>query len=231
MANYLVIGASSGIGKQISVDLENEGHQVYHTYFSKGAQEELKGPQISYDATQDELELDWLPEQLDGVVYCPGSIQLAPFHRLKPEAFMEDYQLQVLGAVRSLQRVYPLLKNSDQASVVLFSTIAVQKGFNFHSMVSSSKGAIEGLTRSLAAEWSPKIRVNSVAPSITQTPLAERLLNTEDKLRANAERHPLQRVGSVHDISEVSRFLLSSRSSWITGQCLHVDGGLSTINK
>ncbi len=231
MANYLVIGASSGIGKQIALDLQNEGHSVFSTYFRSGVQSDLEGVQFKYNAVEDDLDIDQLPASLDGLVYCPGAIALSPFHRIKAEAFIEDYSLQVLGAVRSLQQCYPKLKAAENPSVVLFSTIAVQKGFNFHSLVASSKGAIEGLARSLAAEWAPSIRVNVVAPSITRTPLADRLLNSEDKINANANRHPMQRIGEPQDISEVSRFLLSDKSSWITGQIMHVDGGLSSLNK
>lgn len=229
MANYVIIGGSSGIGKQIVEDLVAEGHSVYSSYF-KGTPLGLSGlTEWQYDATTEQIDLTILPEQIDGVVYCPGSITLAPFHRLKEEAFMADYQLQVVGAVRSLQQLLPQLKKSESPAVVLYSTIAVQKGFGFHSMVSSSKGAIEGLTKALAAEWAPKIRVNAVAPSITDTPLASRILGSEEKIKANADRHPLKKIGNTSDISEISRFLLSPKSSWITGQIIHVDGGLSSL--
>ena len=129
----LVTGASSGIGKQLALDLEHNGHSVFSTYFESGAQSEIKGVQIRYNAKEDALDLDQLPETLDGLVYCPGSITLSPFHRIKSEAFIEDYKLQVLGAVNSLQQCYPKLKAAENPSVVLFSTVAVQNGFNFHS--------------------------------------------------------------------------------------------------
>jgi NAD(P)-dependent dehydrogenase (short-subunit alcohol dehydrogenase family) len=112
---------------------------------------------------------------------------------------------------------------------VLFSTVAVQSGLNFHSLVSSSKGAIEGLTRALAAEFAPKIRVNCIAPSLTNTPLAAALLNSEQKMEANAQRHPLKRIGSPEDIAHMAQFLLSEKSSWMSGQILHVDGGMSAL--
>ena len=123
----------------------------------------------------------------------------------------------------------PALKNSGSASILLFSTVAVQLGLNFHTQVAASKGAIEGLTKALSAELAPNIRVNCIAPSLTDTPLAASLLNSEQKMEANALRHPLKRVGTVNDISEMACFLLSDKSSWITGQILHVDGGMSSI--
>jgi NAD(P)-dependent dehydrogenase (short-subunit alcohol dehydrogenase family) len=162
-------------------------------------------------------------------VYCPGSINLRPFERIKPADFEADFKLQVTGAIKVLQLVLPRLKKSANASIVLFSTVAVQSGLPFHTQVSISKGAIEGLTRALAAEYAPKIRVNCIAPSLTDTPLAASLLNTDQKKEANALRHPLKRVGTTEDIANMAAFLLSDKSSWITGQILHVDGGMSAI--
>jgi NAD(P)-dependent dehydrogenase (short-subunit alcohol dehydrogenase family) len=174
-------------------------------------------------------ELDFVPDTLDGLVYCPGSINLRPFVRIKPEQFIEDYNLQVMGAVKTFQAVIPRLKKSKGA-IVMYSTVAVQTGFNFHSMVAASKGAIEGITRSLAAELAPDIRVNAIAPSITDTPLAAKLLSSEDKKEANAQLHPLKKIGLPEDIAEMAAFMLSDKSSWITGQIIPVDGGKSSIN-
>jgi NAD(P)-dependent dehydrogenase (short-subunit alcohol dehydrogenase family) len=142
---------------------------------------------------------------------------------------VDDFQKQSLGAIKTLQAAFNSLKNAENASVVLFSTVAVQTGFPFHTLVSSSKGAIEGLTRALAAEWAPKVRVNAIAPSITQTPLAGSLLNSPEKIEANASRHPLKKIGQPHDIAKLAQFLLSEDSSWITGQIHHIDGGISNI--
>jgi NAD(P)-dependent dehydrogenase (short-subunit alcohol dehydrogenase family) len=225
---YLIIGASSGIGNSLAELLAADGHEVYATYFKT----EINSSKIHYqylDVTAKELELDNLPEVLDGVVYCPGSINLLPFHRFNAEDFTQDYQLQVVGAVKVIQTVLPKLKKSEQASIILFSTVAVQLGYNFHTQVAASKGAIEGLTKSLAAEFAPQIRVNAIAPSLTQTPLAAKLLNTEQKMETNANRHPLKRIGLPDDIAQMAFFLLSEKSSWITGQILHVDGGMSSI--
>jgi len=228
MKNYLIIGASSGIGKALATQLAEAGHQVHATYNQKDVQASKNISFHHLDVTT-EFELDFLPETLDGIVYCPGSINLKPFKRLKPEAFLEDLNLQVVGAIKVIQMAMPALKKSAHASIVLFSSVAVQSGYNFHSQVAVSKGAIEGLTKALAAEFAPTIRINAIAPSLTDTPLAAKLLSTDQKREANAQRHPLKRIGSPDDIAQSALFLLSDKSSWITGQILHVDGGMSSI--
>lgn len=226
---YLIIGGSSGIGKALSVSLSNNGHHVFATYRQNFIENTDKVSGIYYDVLSDDFPSEALPDSLDGIVYCPGSINLMPFRRISSQEFVDDFNLQVVGAIKAIQATLPLLRNAKNASVVLFSTVAVQKGFNFHSQVSVSKGAIEGLTRALSAELAPNIRVNAIAPSLTNTPLASKLLNTEDKVAANADRHPLKRIGSPEDIANMASFLLSDKASWITGQVLQVDGGISTI--
>jgi len=222
------MGASSGIGKALSLELAQNGNHVIGTYNSNKADDSTNLKLHHLNVTSD-FELDFIPEQIDGLVYCPGSINLKPFKRIPPESFQEDFNLQVLGAIKVIQKALPALQKSDTPSIVLFSTVAVQSGFNFHAQVSVSKGAIEGLTKSLAAEFAPKIRVNAIAPSLTDTPLASKLLSTNEKREANANRHPLKRIGTVDDIAQSAAFLLSEKSSWITGQILHVDGGMSTL--
>jgi len=230
MKNYLIIGGSSGIGKSLANLLAETGHHVYATFNKHKQQSASTNIQYSHlDVMDENLHLDFVPDNLDGLVYCPGSINLMPFTRIDPVSFEEDYKLQVLGAIKVLQAALDRLKASGNASVVLFSTVAVQLGFNFHTQVAASKGAIEGLTRSLAAEWAPSIRVNAIAPSLTNTPLASKLLGTEHKKKANDERHPLKKVGSPEDISEMAAFLLSDKSSWMTGQIIPLDGGMSSI--
>lgn len=230
MKNYLVIGGSSGIGKSITNQLLALGHKVYAS-FNKNAIEERKNLfTTQLNVLDSSIDLDFLPESIDGFVYCPGTIQLRPFSRIKPENFLKDFELQVLGGIKILQQILPLLKMSNDASVVFFSTVAVQRGFNFHSQVATSKGAIEGLTRSLAAELAPNIRVNAIAPSLTDTPLSSNLLSSEEKRKTNAMRHPLNTIGNPDNIAETALFLLSEKSSWITGQILHVDGGISSVN-
>lgn len=231
MKNILIIGASSGIGKQLATQLAQGGDQVFGTYFRQ--ETNAPGPGLQYHYLDvnaaEEYDFSYLPDQLDGLVYCPGSIQLKPFTRIKAEDFALDFQLQVIGAVRVIQQVLGKLKTSGQASIVLFSTVAVQTGFTFHTQVAASKGAIEGLTKALAAELAPKIRVNCIAPSITDTPLAGNLLNTPEKKEANAQRHPLKKIGAPEDIANAAAFLLSEQSNWMTGQIIHIDGGMSTL--
>ena len=226
--NIVIIGASKGIGLALAQQLAAEGHQVFATYANTPPSIQhahIHWHQLDVLAP---TPLD-LPEILDGLVYCPGTISLKPFNRFGMADFQIDYQLQVLGAIQSIQSALPALKKCKQASVVLFSTVAVQQGLPFHSLVSASKGAIEGLTRALAAEFAPKIRVNAIAPSLTDTPLAENLLNSDAKREANAARHPLKRVGEATDIAHMAAFLLSDNASWISGQVLHVDGGISSL--
>jgi NAD(P)-dependent dehydrogenase (short-subunit alcohol dehydrogenase family) len=170
-----------------------------------------------------------LPEVIDGIAYCPGSINLKPFTRFSEEDFIEDYKLQVVGAAKIIKQVLPLLKKSENASIVMFSTIAVGQGFPFHALVSSSKGAVEGLTKALSAELAPKIRVNCIAPSLTNTPLASGLLNTPEKVAAQDQKNPLKRIGRAEDIANAAMFLLSDKSSWISGQIMHIDGGMSSL--
>jgi NAD(P)-dependent dehydrogenase (short-subunit alcohol dehydrogenase family) len=230
MSNYFIIGASSGIGQQLASQLAVSGHQVYATYFRNKLLSENENIQYNYlNVMDDEIKPDFLPESISGLIYCPGSINLRPFERIKPADFVSDYQLQVVGAVKTIQAVLPRLRKSDYASIVLFSTVAVQTGLSFHSQVSASKGAVEGLTKALAAEFAPSIRVNCIAPSLTDTPLAATLLNSEQKREANAQRHPLKRIGTAKDIADLAEFLISEKAGWITGQIIHVDGGFSSL--
>ncbi|MEN9699293.1 MAG: hypothetical protein RLZZ301_491 [Bacteroidota bacterium] len=225
---FIIIGASSGIGLALTKQLLESGASVFATRLQKEIPfEHPKLQWFKYDAIESEWPLE--NTNLDGLVYCPGTIVLKPFKRLSSTDFLTDYNLQVSGAVRAIQAAVPSLLQSTQASIVLFSSVAAQQGLPFHSMVSASKGAIEGLTRALAAEFAPKIRVNAIAPSLTDTPLAENLLNTDAKRDANAARHPLRRIGQTGDLAAMAHFLLDEKSSWISGQVLAVDGGISTL--
>ena len=228
MKNYVVIGGSTGIGRALVEQLATE-HQVWATYHQTPMESNDRVTYHSLDVTAESMDLSWLPDRIDGLAYCVGSIALKPFHRIKAEEFMQDYQKQTVAAIQILQQSLSALKASEQASVVLFSTVAVQTGFPFHALVSSSKGAIEGLTKALSAEWAPKIRVNAIAPSITDTPLASNLLSTAEKKEANAQRHPLKAVGEAENIAKLATFLLKEDSRWITGQVHHIDGGISSL--
>ncbi len=230
MSAILIIGASSGIGQELATQLASSGHKVFGTYHSKPTASEILSLTYHHCNVLDEQpDFSFLPEAIDGLVYCPGSINLKPFHRIKPADFLGDYQLQVIGAIKTIQATLPALKKGNQAAIVLFSTAAVQTGLNFHTLVSASKGAIEGLTRALAAEFAPTIRVNCIAPSLTDTPMAASLLNTEEKRNANALRHPLKRIGTATDMAHMAEFLLTEKSGWITGQVMHVDGGITRL--
>ena len=226
--NYLVVGGSYGIGLQVVQQLVADGANVY---VAARTNDQLPSSDKIHFQTFDALseEALELPEELHGVVYCPGSINLKPFRSLKPQAFRDDFEINVVGAVKVLQATQKILQKTPDASVVLFSTVAVGQGMPYHASVAASKGAIEGITKSLAAEWAPKVRVNCIAPSLTDTPLAARLLSNDDRREASAQRHPLKRVGTADDIAGTACFLLSSQSSWMTGQVLGVDGGISTL--
>jgi NAD(P)-dependent dehydrogenase (short-subunit alcohol dehydrogenase family) len=228
MKNILIVGASSGIGKA-SAELLSKDHQVWATYNSHPTESSTNCSFHQVNVLDESIDFSFLPEQIDALVYCPGAINLKPFARIKAADFLADYELQVLGAIKIIQAVLPKMKSSESASIVLFSTVAVQAGFNFHSIVSASKGAIEGLTRALSAELAPKIRVNCIAPSITDTALAAGLLNTPEKIEANAQRHPLKKIGKAEDIANAVAFLISEQSAWMTGQVLKIDGGMSVI--
>ncbi len=225
--NILLIGGSSGIGLSL-VNQISQDHNVYVACRSNNSLPENVN-YINYDVLNDELDSSLFPETIDSFIYLPGSINLRPFKSLSIESFKEDLEINFIGLIKSLKSVLKNLSASNSASIVLFSTVAVQRGMPFHSSVSSSKGAIEGLAKSLAAELSPKIRVNVIAPSLVNTPLANRFLNNDIKIEKSANRHPLKRIGSASDIANLTDYLISDKSSWITGQIIAVDGGLSTI--
>ena len=225
--SILIIGGSSGIGEALVTQLNEGSNQLF---LASRSESQITGENIHYQQIDvlGDFQLD-LPEQLDAVVYCPGSINLKPFHRLKEEDFLADFKVNHIGAVKVIQQSLKALKKSENASIVLFSTVAVQTGLSFHSSVASAKGAIEGLGKALAAELAPTIRVNVIAPSLTDTPLAERLLSSDDKKKANADRHPLKSIGTAEDMANTARFLIGEDSRWMTGQVIAVDGGMGSL--
>ena len=227
--NILLIGGSHGIGLAVAEMLIKE-HNVIIASRTSTNLENLDVVHHEFDVTRDDIETIDLPETIDGLVYFPGSINLKPFRAIKQADFQEDLQINFLSLVKVVQGLLPKLKKSDQASLVFFSSVAVKVGMPYHTSVSASKGAIEGFSKALAAEYAPSFRVNVIAPSLTDTPLAGKLLSSEDKKQKMDLRHPLKRIGSANDIANLVVFLLSDKSSWMTGQVLGMDGGLSTIN-
>lgn len=228
MKQFVIAGASSGIGLETAKKLLEEGHKVIALNRNAGP---LEG-QANYhfhavDFSQAQPSIPTFDNPVDAVIYCPGSIVLKPFRSLKEEDFLNDYRLNVLGAIALIKQVLPALQQGQNPSIVLFSTVAVQTGMAFHASVASAKGALEGLSRSLAAELAPKVRVNTIAPSLTQTPLAEKLLNNEQKLQGAKDRHPLKEIGSVEELANTVLWLLNSK--WVSGQVIAVDGGLSSL--
>ena len=225
--NILLIGGSHGIGLSIAKQLAKE-----HTVFVASRTNEDLGAldvtHIPFDASTDELDTSTLPEELHGFVYCPGSINLKPFKMMSLETFEEDMQLNFFSMVKIVKAL--IGRMAEGASMVFFSTVAVGTGMPFHTSVAAAKGAIEGFAKSMAAEYAPNLRVNVVAPSLVDTPLAGRLLNNDKKREMMAERHPLKRVGTAADIANIAIFLLSDDSSWMTGQIVGVDGGMGSLN-
>jgi 3-oxoacyl-[acyl-carrier protein] reductase len=226
--NYLIVGASSGIGFALANSLIHAGANVFT---ASRTQPNLSANFIKWDAENpDNQVFNELPASINGIVYCPGTINLKPFSRLTIADFQKDFQINVLGAINVIQANLGKLKAAENASIVLFSTVAVQTGMGFHASVATSKGAIEGLTKSLAAEFATnKIRVNAIAPSLTDTPLAKNLLSSPEKIEASNKRHPLGRVGASDDIASMAKLLLSDEGSWITGQIFHIDGGMGAL--
>jgi 3-oxoacyl-[acyl-carrier protein] reductase len=228
--NFVIIGASSGIGLELTQQLSALRANLYT--FSRNKPEKLFPGSFweEADSTADDFHLANIPDVVHGMVYCPGSINLKPLHRITPQDFRTELEINVVGAFRAIQQVFPKLKAAGGfGSVVLFSTVAVQTGMPFHSGIAAAKGAVEGLVHALAAEWAPNIRINAVAPSLTETPLAAGLLSSEEKRNNAAQRHPMRRIGNPADIAHAVRFLLSDDSAFMTGQVLHVDGGMGTL--
>jgi 3-oxoacyl-[acyl-carrier protein] reductase len=226
MKNYLIIGGSKGVGEQIVKELSAKGNFCYVISRSE--------PSYTFNGNWHQLDAltDNLPtiESIDGLVYCLGSINLKPFNRLSLEDFNSDLNVNFFGALKAFQHYLPTLKKSEQASVVMFSTVAVQSGMPYHASIAAAKGAVEGLVKSLAAEFAPKIRVNAIAPSLIDSPLAAGILRS-DQIRENMiAKHPLKRILNPVDVSQTACFLLTDASNGITGQIIVQDNGLVSLS-
>jgi len=227
--NVFLVGGNTGIAKATTERLQEAGASV-----SVGVRDStgVDVPNQAFEATDPEPDLD-LPEALDALIYCPGTIQLKPFHRLSLDHFLQDMEVNLFGAVRVIQAALPALKKapSGNASICLFSSVAASTGMPFHASIAAAKAAVEGLTRSLAAVLSPGIRVNAIAPSLTDTPLAAQFLGSDTAREAAEKRHPLNQIGDPKQVANLLAFLVSPSAQFITGQVIRADGGLSTLRK
>ena len=226
--NILIIGASSDIGLEISKLANADGHNIYATSRDDANANNFDNF-IQLDPNKSLDELDDLPENIDGLVYCPGTINLRSLQRLTLEDIKNEMEVNFYGAFNIIKKVLPNLKKNDGASVVLFSTVAVKTGMPMHSSIAAAKGAVEGLAKSLAAELAPRVAINCIAPSIVDTKLAANILSTDERKQASADRHPLKTIGSINSIANSAYFLLQAKENWISGQIFRPDGGLSAL--
>ncbi|WP_159951412.1 SDR family NAD(P)-dependent oxidoreductase [Polaribacter septentrionalilitoris] len=222
MKTILVIGGSKGIGNAILTSLIDENKVINISRTSP----ELNHKNLTHHncdvLTDDFPELD----AIDSLIYCPGSINLKPISRLKLDDFREDFEINVIGAVKAVQQYLPVLKKGNNSSILLFSTVASKLGMPFHASVAASKSAIEGLTKSLGAELAPTIRVNAIAPTVTDTDLASKLLRNERLIENIKERHPLKKFLKPNEVADLATFLISDKASSISGQIFELDCGI-----
>ena len=224
MSTFLFAGASSAIAVASARLLITSGHTV----IGISRKEDLTSFTAFHRVQNYDLQsLPNIEGSVDGLVYFPGTINLKPFHRISKEEFRSDFEVNVEGAIACIQKYLPNLKQSESPSVVLFSSVAAGLGMPFHASISISKGAIESLTKSLASEYAPNIRFNCIAPSLTETPLSEKFVATEEKREAARQRNPMKKVGNPNEIAEAVHFLLT-KATWMTGETLHIDGGLTS---
>lgn len=239
MANKILIyGGSGGIGTATARLLRERGHEPHLVGRNAESLEALASElEVGYTVGDVVADPDLFSrasqeagKEIGGLVYAVGTINLRSLQRLSESDLLNDFQVNALGAALAVQAALPALKRSEQASIVLYSSVAAQQGFSLHASMAMAKGAVNGLTLALAAELAPRIRVNAIAPSLTQTPLSAGLLTNDAIAEGIVKQHPLRRLGTPQDIAALTTFLLSKESSWITGQILGVDGGRSTVS-
>jgi len=225
MKSIVIIGGSKGIGHAIVSSLIAD-HKVINISRTP--------PQITHENLQHHscnVLTDELPdlEHMDALIYCPGSINLKPFSRLSINDFKEDFEINVLGAVKAIQKYLPILKGGEHPSILLFSTVAAKLGMPFHASIATAKAGIEGLVKSLAAEFAPTIRVNAIAPTVTDTSLAAKLLRNDKMIENIKDRHPLKKFLNPQEVAEMADFLISDKTTSITGQIFEMDCGIVSV--
>lgn len=231
-APYLIMGARGGIGESIARRLIARGHNVAGTMREGGKAPE--GVTIYHHDIADAQNMASILSALDGgeglsgLAYCIGSIDIVPLKSASDQKFMDAFEVNVMGAVRALRAAETALRKGN-GSVVLFSSIAAGQGFPNHAAIGTAKAAVEGLMRSVAAEWAPDVRVNCIAPSLSVTPLAAKFTGNEKIAEAIAKAHPIPRLGQAEDAAALAEFLLLPESGWITGEVFHLDGGRSHL--
>ena len=237
MKNIVIFGATGGIGSATAHRMKEKGYALHLVSRNENKLQalasELNASFSLGDVTDPGLfsrVADDVGSAIHGLVYAVGTMNLNNLTRLSIEDFLQDYQVNAIGAALAIQSLLPALKhNANPSSVVLFSSVAAEQGFSFHASISMAKGAVRGLTLAMAAELAPKIRVNAISPSLTRTPLAESFLSNEKMIEAITKLHAMERLGTPEDMAALCEFLLSDESGWITGQIIGLDGGRSTL--
>ncbi|MEN8777037.1 MAG: SDR family oxidoreductase [Polaribacter sp.] len=222
MGNIVVVGGSKGIGQAI-VNSLIEKNKIFNISRTAPLQSHANLTHYNCDILSDDLpDLD----AIDTLIYCPGSINLKPISRLKLDDFRDDFEINVVGAVKAIQHYLPKIKNGKNPSILLFSTVATKLGMPFHASVAAAKSGVEGITKSLGAELAPTIRVNAIAPTVTNTDLAAKLLRNERMIENITERHPLKKFLKPQEVADLATFLISEKANSISGQIFELDCGI-----
>ncbi|MCH4553531.1 SDR family NAD(P)-dependent oxidoreductase [Aestuariibaculum lutulentum] len=225
MKSVIIIGGSKGIGNAILNQLIDT-HKVINLSRTAPSQQHTNLLHKNYNVLTDELpEI----EAADALIYCPGSINLKPFSRLSIDEFKADFEINVLGAIKVIQHYLPVLRQGKNPSILLFSTVATKLGMPFHTSVAMAKSGVEGLVKSLGAELAPNVRINGIAPSVTDTELASKLLRNEKMIETITERHPLKKLLKPEEVAELAVFLISDKALAMSGQIFQMDNGIVTF--